>query len=387
MLDQLSKDKSQVVVLYLDIKNAFNAINHRSIFEILESYGFHPLDVDLFRRMYKDRFLSIVNTFGESAACFLQRGVFQGDPPSPTIFSLAFDPIHKIIRASGRGCPAPGLKDPSGDSAFADDTVLHTGGTDAVPAMRILVSSIVPFLRWKGLLINLKKSRISAINYASGQALPTDSITLEGKPFPVLQPTEPHKHLGVRMTLTGDFTAEKNHVKEEMQSRLASLKEDEVLSSPLKELAVQVGVTSFFRYSAGVVPWTSTELDHITNMWIRAYKQAWFRKGARSMDSSPIVLARNDGGRACPSAQEICMHEVLATLDQCMTLPGEISCIVLHSLQQECHAYGCSALNQLQLLLRIADYVDPDSLLCQLLLRLDEKGYLSPAHGLSTRAK
>jgi hypothetical protein len=57
-----------------------------------------------------------------------------------------------------------------------------------------------------------------------------------------------------------------------------------------------------------------------------------------------------------------------------MTLPGEISCIVLHSLQQECHAYGCSALNQLQLLLRIADYVDPDSLLCQLLLRLDEQG-------------
>jgi hypothetical protein len=48
----------------------------------------------------------------------------------------------------------------------------------AVPAMRTLVSSIVPFLRWKGLLINLKKSRISAINYASGQAFPTDSITL-----------------------------------------------------------------------------------------------------------------------------------------------------------------------------------------------------------------
>ena len=65
--------------------------------------------------------------------------------------------------------------------------------------------------------------------------------------------------------------------------------------------------------------------DSITNMWIRAYKQAWFKSGARSMDSSPIVLARKDAGRACPSAHEICMHEILATLDQCMTLPGEIS--------------------------------------------------------------
>ena len=174
MLDQLSKDKSQAVIVYLDIKNAFKAINHRSIFEILEAYGFHPLDVDLFRRMYQGRFLSIANTFGESAACFLRRCVFQGDPPSPTIFSLTFDPIHKIVRASGRGCPAPGLKDPSGDSAFADDTCLHTGGVDDIPAMCILVSSVVRFLRWKSLLINLKKSRISAINHASGQALPAD---------------------------------------------------------------------------------------------------------------------------------------------------------------------------------------------------------------------
>lgn len=97
-------------------------------------------------------------------------------------------------------------------------------------------------------------------------------LLIEGKPFPVLQPTEAHKHLGVSITLTGDFTAEKTHVRVEMQRRLANLKEDEVLSSPLKELAVQVGVTSVFRYSAGVVSWTSTELDHITSMWIRAYK-------------------------------------------------------------------------------------------------------------------
>ena len=91
------------------------------------------------------------------------------------------------------------------------------------------------------------------------------------------------------------------------------------------------------------------------------------------MDSSPIVIARKDGGRACPSAQEIHMHEVLATLDQCMTLQGE-SCIVLHHLQQESHSHGCAALNQLELLLRIVDHVDSDSLLCQLLLWLDEQG-------------
>jgi hypothetical protein len=34
------------VVLFLDIKNAFNAVNHRAIFSLLEAYGFHKVDVD-----------------------------------------------------------------------------------------------------------------------------------------------------------------------------------------------------------------------------------------------------------------------------------------------------------------------------------------------------
>ena len=87
LLAQQRENRSQSVVLFLDIKNAFNAINHRAIFAVLEAYGFHPVDVALFRRIYQGRFLSVCNAFGETAACFLRRGVFQGDSPSPTIFN------------------------------------------------------------------------------------------------------------------------------------------------------------------------------------------------------------------------------------------------------------------------------------------------------------
>ncbi len=38
------------VIVYLDIKNAFNAVNHRAI--ILEACGFHEADIALFRRLY-----------------------------------------------------------------------------------------------------------------------------------------------------------------------------------------------------------------------------------------------------------------------------------------------------------------------------------------------
>ena len=374
LLAQQCRDKSQSVVLFLDIKNAFNAVNHRAIFSLLEAYGFHKVDVDFFRRMYSGKFLSVVNTFGESAACFLRRGVFQGDTPSPNIFNLALDPTHKMVRASGRGCLAPGMDGPSGSSGFADDTALHTSGSDAIPAMRALVNKIGPLFKWLGMSLNMSKSYISAINFATGRAIPTDSITFDGKPFSVLPPDQAHKHLGIRMTLTGDFRVEKDYVRAEMHRRIKDLMEDKVLPPSLKELAIKIGVISVFRYSAGVVPWTRTELDTITDMWIRAYKQAWFKAAARGMDSSPFVLNNNAGGRQCPSAIEVWMRDVLDTLDQCMTLPCEIAQFILFHLRQECCDHGCIALNQMQSLLRITGNAGSESLLKLLLLRLDEQG-------------
>lgn len=109
----------------------------------------------------------------------------------------------------------------------------------------------------------------------TGKSIATDSITLNGEPFTVLLPDEPHKHLGVRMTMLGDFAAEKDHVRQEMRRRLAALKEDRVLSRPEKELVIVTAVCSVFRYSAGIVDWTKTELDDITKSWISAFKQAW----------------------------------------------------------------------------------------------------------------
>jgi hypothetical protein len=159
-----------------------------------------------------------------------------------------------------------------------------------------------------------------------------------------------------------------------MQRRIKELMDDNVLPPTLKELAIKIGVISVFLYSAGVVPWTRSELDKITDMWIGAYKVAWFKAAARGMDSSPFVLDKNAGGRQCPSALEVWMRDVLDTLDQCMTLPCEVAQFILFHLRQECSDHGCTSLNQMQSLLRISGSTGSESLLKLLLLRLDEQG-------------
>ena len=102
----------------------------------------------------------------------------------------------------------------------------------------------------------MPKSYISAVDFSTGQSIAADSITLDGLPFTALIPDQAHKHLGVRMTMTGNFEVEKEYFRGEMQRRLESLNADEVLPPSLKELAIKVGIISVLRYSAGLVPWS-----------------------------------------------------------------------------------------------------------------------------------
>ena len=97
----------------------------------------------------------------------------------------------------------------------------------------------------------MPKSYISAIDFSTGQSVAADRITLDGLAFTALLPDQAHKHLGVRMTMTGNFEVEKKYVLEEMQRRLESLNAEEVLSPSLKELAIKVGIIFVFRYSTG----------------------------------------------------------------------------------------------------------------------------------------
>jgi len=72
-----------------------------------------------------------------------------------------------------------------------------------------------------------------------------------------------------------------------------------MLTPILKELAIKIGVIPIFRYSAGVVPWSKTELERINTMWLAAYKQAWSLP--RNMDSTPIAVDKEQGGRSARS--------------------------------------------------------------------------------------
>jgi hypothetical protein len=112
--------------------------------------------------------------------------------------------------------------------------------------MSILVTRAGAFVHWQGDQVNMQNFYISAIN-----------ITLNGFFFTNLPPDQPNKHLGVRMTMT--FKQRKNMRRtmsegngkffcndDSLHSEASRLRDDEVLSPSLKELAIEIEVVLIF---------------------------------------------------------------------------------------------------------------------------------------------
>jgi hypothetical protein len=83
--------------------------------------------------------------------------------------------------------------------------------------LMLQVQQVGSYLEWTGHLVQNNKSEIVGVDLRAGQPIATDSITLNGQPFPVRHPDELHRHLGVLMTMMGDLTAEKKHVLQVME--------------------------------------------------------------------------------------------------------------------------------------------------------------------------
>ncbi len=70
---------------------------------------------------------------------------------------------------------------------------------------------------------------------------------------------------------------------------------DKTLFLTLRKTAIKIGVVLIFRYNAGVVPCSKTELDQTSNLWMASYKYG-------SLADHPEPSALGMEIMECPSA-------------------------------------------------------------------------------------
>ncbi|KAJ9536430.1 hypothetical protein OSB04_un000388 [Centaurea solstitialis] len=147
----------------IDLRKAYDMVDWRFLITMMEGFGFHPVLVSWIREMLSTTTYSVVVN-GESWGHFQgKRGIRQGDPLSPYLFTLIMEGFAMIFKQ----CIAevsyfdhhPGCADIDlTHLCFADDLFVFTGGD--VASVEVLKKALYLFEKRSGLSPNLAKSDV-----------------------------------------------------------------------------------------------------------------------------------------------------------------------------------------------------------------------------------
>ena len=208
----------------IDWKSAFNSIDHRRLFTVMEQLGFPADAIAVVRGIYTGATTSIITPHGTTSPLLIRRGAIQGDTLSPLLFLIMLEPLLRWLEhgggrhgysiaclASTDGAPPIHPQHEHGAAvAFADDSRLLAGDKDS---MQVQLHKVALYGAWCGMQPNASKCKVSAILHSTGPrngqsatdaTLITETLHglhINGTMVPVLQPTEPFKYLGVLITL------------------------------------------------------------------------------------------------------------------------------------------------------------------------------------------
>jgi len=144
----------------LDAKKAFDSVDHKFIFKVLEKYGVNQSFINVVKLLYKD-LSSRVQINGYLSKSFpILRGVKQGDALSCVIFILCMDVLIKLVNKNPK---IPRIDIPLGNIlfpktfAYADDIAIVTSTKAGVVEA---LKQYETFSLHSGLFLNVEKTEI-----------------------------------------------------------------------------------------------------------------------------------------------------------------------------------------------------------------------------------
>ena len=151
--------KKTVHITFFDLADAFGSVPHNSILHSLRRNHFPPQVINYVENFYNNISAKVVTKSFQSEIFSFKRGVFQGEPLSPIIFLLVFNPILQYLQENSKF----GYKLQDGKFItlpFADDFCLIT--TDKRTHQR-MIKQIDDHINSMGMMLKPSKCRSFSI--------------------------------------------------------------------------------------------------------------------------------------------------------------------------------------------------------------------------------
>jgi hypothetical protein len=204
--------KAVATLLQLDIKGAFDTVNHVRLVDTLRRKGFPGWVLRWVQSYLTERSATLVFDGEESELIPIRAGVPQGSPLSPILFILYIATLYEAIEAAH-----PGV----GIIGFADDTNLLVVSRDPTANARRLERVWDTCERWartRGMQFEPGKSEL--VHFTRAHLPPQASVRLG---LTVVEPKESARFLGVWLDRKLRWSRHLKKIKEKLQTQKFAL--------------------------------------------------------------------------------------------------------------------------------------------------------------------
>ena len=200
IISYLNRKKLPGVIAVIDFEKCFDRIEHNSIKGVFKYFGFGDTFIGMVMMLFKDIELCTINNGYLSKFFVKGRGINQGCPASPLIYSFCGEILNHLVaqNANINGVPFPNLKNLL--SQFADDTSVF------LKYDQISINSFTNTLERVETEMGLKVSYDKTIMYRVGSIKDSNAKLYTCKNF--TWSDGPVETLGVKLSANGDVDPE-----------------------------------------------------------------------------------------------------------------------------------------------------------------------------------
>ncbi|GCC33119.1 hypothetical protein chiPu_0011586 [Chiloscyllium punctatum] len=199
IINGVKHNRKELVVVFVDVAKAFGSVGHKLLLKTLQKTHLPKVFVGLIKDLYTSNRTIVEGKDTYTTPVNIERGVKQGDPLTPILFSIALDPLVCSLEKADSGgvtMSLGGRRVNNSTLAFVDDIALLVDShTRMVRNLKLLQSYcdhrslIINVANSKGFHFTFKKKTF-LYNHFTGWKLRNESIAY-------IPPGDTEKYLGV----------------------------------------------------------------------------------------------------------------------------------------------------------------------------------------------